>query len=215
MKNTCKQTSQHRRAPRVELICTGGDQPKSIIRIFQQGIVLEMVVDGDKIFQGVSEATLKKRYQLYLNVGKKWDQEKEKRNQPTNKEEKHDLTRSIAQLICGGNEDLWEESIMCKENKKEKKAEESQKEAITKEGAEKIQQFALGKLRKCDAKGSQKDKDVDVDCHLPTQKTPGNQSMSPIPSSSSHNGLDLINQHVAQSEEHQRKGLEIKEKNWT
>ena len=38
MKDTCKQTSQHRRAPRVELICTGGDQPKSRIRIFQQTI---------------------------------------------------------------------------------------------------------------------------------------------------------------------------------
>ena len=35
------------------------------------GIVLEMVVDGDNIFQGVSEATLKKRYQLYLDIGKK------------------------------------------------------------------------------------------------------------------------------------------------
>ena len=75
---------------------------------------------------------------------------------------------------------------MCKENEKEKKAEDSQKEVIAKEGAEKIQQFALGKLRKHDAKGSQKDNDVDVDCHLQTQKTPGNQSMSPIPSSSSN-----------------------------
>ena len=37
MKDTCKQTSQHRRAPRVELICTGGDQPKSRIQIFQHG----------------------------------------------------------------------------------------------------------------------------------------------------------------------------------
>ena len=90
------------------------------------GMVLEMVVDGDKIFQGVSEVTLKKRYQLYLNVGKKWDQEKEKRNQPENKEEKHYLTRSTAQLICGGIEDLWEEFILHKENEKEKKAEESQ-----------------------------------------------------------------------------------------
>ena len=56
-----------------------------------------MVVDGDKIFQGVSEATLKKSYQLYLNIGKKWDQEKEKRNQLENEEEKDDLTRSTAQ----------------------------------------------------------------------------------------------------------------------
>ena len=102
------------------------------------GIVLEMVVDGDKIFQGVSEAMLKKRYQLYLNVGKKLDQEKEKRNQPENEEEKHDLTRSTAQLIHGGIDDLWEEFIMRKENEKEKKAEESQKEAITKEGDGKI-----------------------------------------------------------------------------
>ena len=38
MKDTCKQTSQHRRAPRVELICTRGDQPKSRIRIFQQNL---------------------------------------------------------------------------------------------------------------------------------------------------------------------------------
>ena len=64
---------------------------------------------------------------------------------------------------------------MHKENEMEKKAEDSQKEAITKEGAEKIQQCALRKLRKHDAKGSPKDKDVDVDCHLQTQKTPGNR----------------------------------------
>ena len=160
-------------------------------------IVLEMVVDGDKIFQDVSEATLKKRYQLYLDVGKKWEMEKEKRNQPENKEEKHDLNRSTARLIHGGIEDLWEDFIMHKENEKEKKAEDFQKEAIAKEGAEKIRQFALGKLRKCDAKGSQKDKDVDIDCHLQTQKTPGNQSASPIPSSSSNNGLDFVNQCVA------------------
>ena len=35
------------------------------------GLVLETVVHGEKIFQGVSEVTLKKRYQLYLNLGKK------------------------------------------------------------------------------------------------------------------------------------------------
>ena len=39
MKDTCKQTSQHRRAPRVELICTGRDQPKLRIRIFQQRLL--------------------------------------------------------------------------------------------------------------------------------------------------------------------------------
>ena len=38
MKDTCKQTSQPRTAPRVELICTRGDQPKSRIRIFQHAI---------------------------------------------------------------------------------------------------------------------------------------------------------------------------------
>ena len=152
------------------------------------GIVLDMVVDGDKIFQRVSEVMLKKRYQLYLNLGKKWDQEKAKKKQPENEEDRDDLTRSTAQLICGGIEDLWEEFIMCKENEKEKKPEESQKEAITKEGAEKIRQFAMGKLKKHDAKGSQKDKDVDVGFQLPIPKTPGNQPMSPIPSSSSNNG---------------------------
>ena len=105
------------------------------------------------------------------------------------------MNRSTAQLICGGIEDLWEEFIMHKENEKEKKAEDSQKEAIAKEGAEKIRQFALGKLRKHDAKGSQKD--VDINCHFLTQKTPRNRSSSPIPSLSSNNGLDFVNQHVA------------------
>ena len=85
------------------------------------------MVDGDKIFQGVSEAMLKKRYQLYLDIGKKWDMEKEKRNQPENEEKKHDLNRSTAQLIRGGIEDLCKEFVMCKENDKEKKAEDSQK----------------------------------------------------------------------------------------
>ena len=56
--------------------------------------------------------------------------EKEKRNQPENEEEKHDLNRSTAQLIHGGIEDFWEEFIMHKENEKEKKVEDSQKEAI-------------------------------------------------------------------------------------
>ena len=60
-------------------------------------------------------------------------------------------------------------------------------------------------LRKHDAKGSQKDKDVDIDFQLPTPKTPGNRSMSPIPSSSSNNGLDFMNQCVARSEEHQKR----------
>ena len=64
--------------------------------------------------------------------------EKEKRNQPENEEEKHDLNRSTAQLIHGGIEDLWEEFIMHKENQKKKKVEDSQKEVIMKEGAEKI-----------------------------------------------------------------------------
>ena len=90
-------------------------------------IVLETVVDGDKIFHGVSEATLKKRYQLYLDVGKKWEMEKEKWNQPENEENKHDLNRSTVQLICGGIEDLWEEFVMRKENEKEKKAEDFSK----------------------------------------------------------------------------------------
>ena len=101
-------------------------------------LLLETVVDGDKIFQGVSEVMLKKRYQLYLDLGKKWENKKEKRNQPENKEEKHDVDRSTATLIHGGIEDLWEEFIMHKENEKEKKEEESQKEAIVKEGAEKF-----------------------------------------------------------------------------
>ena len=120
------------------------------------------------------------------------------------------MNQSTAQLIHGGIEDLWEEFIMHKENEREKKAEDSQKEAIAKEGAEKIQQFALGKLRKCDAKGPQKDKEVEVDCHLQMHKTPGNRSSSPILSLSSNNSMDFVNQHVAQTEEHQRKGLEIK-----
>ena len=41
-------------------------------------------------------------------------------------------------MIRCGIEDLWEEFIMCKENKKEKKAEASQNETIAKEGAEMI-----------------------------------------------------------------------------
>ena len=123
--------------------------------------------------------------------------EKEKRNQPENKEDKHNLNRSTAQLIHGGIEDLWEEFILCKENEKEKMAEASQREVIAKKGAKKIRQFALGKLRKRDAKGSQKDKEVEVDCHLQMQKTPVNHSSSPIPSLSSNNDMDFGNQHVA------------------
>ena len=122
--------------------------------------ILETVVDGDKIFHGVSEVTLKKRYQLYLDLGKKWETEKEKRNQPESKEDKEDVHHSIATLIRGGIEELWEEFVMRKENEKEKKEEESQKEAIAKEGADKIRQFAVGKLQKHDIKGAQKEKDA-------------------------------------------------------
>ena len=185
--------------------------------------LLETVVDADKIFQGVSEVTLKKRYQLYLDLGKKWDNEREQRNQPENKEDKHDIHCSTATLIRGGIEDLWEEFVMRKESEKEKKHEDSQQESIAKEGAEKIRQFAMGKLRKCDIKGTQKDKgdptendapkegDVDGDFILPVQKTPGNRSTSPIPSNTSSNPLDFVSHHVAMSEERQKRGLELKE----
>ena len=122
-----------------------------------------------------------------------------KRNETNQRTKKinTNLNRSTAQLIHGGIEDLWEEFILCKENEKEKMAEASQREVIAKKGAEKIRQFALGKLRKRDAKGSQKDKEVEVDCHLQTQKTPVNHSSSPIPSLSSNNDMDFVNQHVA------------------
>ena len=83
--------------------------------------ILDTVVDGDKMFKGVSEVTLKKRYQLYLDLGMKWDTEKEKRNQPENEEDKHDVNHSTATLIHGGIEDLWEEFVMRKENEKEKR----------------------------------------------------------------------------------------------
>ena len=109
--------------------------------------LLETVVDGDKIFQGVSEVTLKKRYQLYLDLGKKWDNEREQRNQPENAEDKHDIHHSTATLIHGGIEDLWEEFVMRKESEKEKKHEDSQKESIVKEGAEK-KAICIGKVEK-------------------------------------------------------------------
>ena len=62
-----------------------------------------------------------------------------KRNETNQRTKKisTNLNRSTAQLIHDGIEDLWEEFIMHKENEKEKKAEDSQKEAIAKEGAEK------------------------------------------------------------------------------
>ena len=179
--------------------------------------ILDTVLDGDKIFQGVSEVTLKERYQLYLDLGKKWENEKEKRNQPENKEDKHDVNHSTTTLIHGGIKDLWEEFVMCKENEKEKKEEESQKEAIAKEGAEKIRQFAMGKLRKHDIKGAQKEKgapkekDLEGDLQMHDLKTPGNRSTSPVPSNSSTNPLDFVSHHVAMSEERQKKGLELKE----
>ena len=124
---------------------------------------------------------------------------------------------------CGGIEDLWEEFVMHKENEKEKKEEESQKEAIAKEGAEKIRQIAMGKLQKHDIKGAQKekdapkekcapkDKDVEGDFLLHNVKTPGNRSKSPVPSNSNANPLDFVSHRVAMSEEHQKKGLELKE----
>ena len=133
------------------------------------------------------------------------------------------MHRSTATLIHGGIEDLWEEFIMHKENEKEKKEEESQKEAIAKEGTEKIRQFAMGKLQKHDIKGAQKekdalkekcapkDKDLEGDFLLQNMKTPGNRSTSPVPSNSSANPLDFISHCVAMSEERQKKGLELKE----
>ena len=42
-------------------------------------------------------------------------------------------------------------------------------------------------------------------------KAPGNRSTSPVPSNSSANPLDFVSHRVAMSEEHQKKGLEMKE----
>ena len=120
---------------------------------------------------------------------------------------------STTTLIRGGIKDLWEEFVMRKENEKEKKEEELKKEAIAKEGAEKIRQFAMGKLRKRDIKGAQKEKDAPAEKSAPKEKdlegnvqiqnlkTPGNRSTSPVPSSSSTNPLDFVSHHVAMSEE--------------
>ena len=81
----------------------------------------------------------------------------------------------------------------------------------------------MGKLQKRDIKGAQKEKgalkekcapkekDVEGDFLLPKPKTPGNRGTSPVPSSSSTNPLDFVSHHVAMSEEHQKKGLELKE----
>ena len=57
---------------------------------------------------------------------------------------------------------MWEEFVISKENEKDKKEEENQKEAITKEGAEKISQFGMGKLRICDAKAVPKENEARV-----------------------------------------------------
>ena len=65
---------------------------------------------------------------------------------------------------------MWEEFVMRKENEKEKKEEESQKEAIPKEGAEKIRQFAMEKLRKRDIKGAQKEKCAPAEKSAPKKK---------------------------------------------
>ena len=81
----------------------------------------------------------------------------------------------------------------------------------------------MGKLRKHDIKGTQKDKgdpteneapkegDVGGDFVLPVQKTPGNRSTSPVPSNTSSNPLDFVSHRVAMSEECQKRGLELKE----
>ena len=85
--------------------------------------------------------------------------------------------------------------------------------------AEKIPQFLQWvRLRKHDTKGSQKrTRMFEIDFQLPTLKTAGNQSMSPIPSSSSNNGIDFINQMCCKIRKSApKKGLEIikEEKNW-
>ena len=80
------------------------------------------------------------------------------------------MNRSTATLIRGGIKDSWEEFVMRKENENEKKEEESQKEAIAKEGAEKICQFAMGKLRKRDIKGAQKEKGAPAEKSAPKEK---------------------------------------------
>ena len=64
-------------------------------------IVLEMVVDSDKIFQGVSEAMLKKGISYILTLARNGRQKRRNETKPENEEEKHDLNRSTAQL------DLW------------------------------------------------------------------------------------------------------------
>ena len=72
------------------------------------------------------------------------------------------MGQSTATAIHGGIEDLWEEFVICKENEKEKKEEENQKEAVAKEGAEKIRQFAMVKLRKRDAEAAPKENEARV-----------------------------------------------------
>ena len=63
---------------------------------------------------------------------------------------------------------------MHKENEKGKEGRGVREKPSQKKVLKRFDNFAMGKLRKHNAKGSQKDKDVDVDFQLPTLKTPGN-----------------------------------------
>ena len=83
----------------------------------------------------------------------------------------------------------------------------------------------MGKLRKRDIKGAQKEKgapaeksapkekDLEGDVQMQNLKTPGNRSTSPVPSSSSTNPLDFVSHRVAMSEERQKKGWNLKKTN--
>ena len=187
-------------------------------------IILDTVVDGDKIFQGVSEVTLKKRYQLYLDLGKKWGTEKEKRNQPENEEDKHDVNCSTATLICGGIEDLWEEFVMRKETRKKKRKKSLRRKQLQKMV---LKKFASLQWESCESATSrerrkrrvhlqrnqhQKKKISRVMCKCKTSKhwpIEAHPQCLVVPALI----LWIVSHRVAMSEEHQKKGWNLKKTN--
>ena len=90
MKDTCKQTSQTRTAPRVELIYTRGDQPKSRIRIFQHAFL-----NGDL------------EHEIYMKIPEGYD---EVINPRVDKEDCLNLQKAIYGLVQAARQ-FWKKIV--------------------------------------------------------------------------------------------------------
>ena len=99
------------------------------------------------VFDGATMITIRRRYEGYLNLAKRWTSERDKHNQEEKSEDEEpdaESSRTRKQMIKQGILDIYEDVQLFEEEAKNGKKANEEKEAMEKAAAEEICLAAIG-----------------------------------------------------------------------